>query len=182
MPSIRVTTRRAIRMATRKCERSLAGYSSSIRFCRATINALAPPAINRSARSPMAASAAVLSNPMAHVCAIRQPLLTLDRFAFKTPTLRNVALTAPYMHNGAFQTLEEAVDFYSRGGGQGIGISLPRQTLPPEPLQLTASEKQDIFAFMKSLTDTTGLIARPAKLPVFPDLSRLNRRGIGGKY
>jgi cytochrome c peroxidase len=108
--------------------------------------------------------------------------IELDRFAFKTPTLRNIELTAPYMHNGVFQTLEEVVDFYNRGGGQGIGISLPHQTLPSEPLQLTAAEIQDIIAFMKSLTDTTGLTARPAKLPAFPNSPRLSRRKIGGKY
>ncbi|MEJ7659359.1 MAG: hypothetical protein WKG07_06905 [Hymenobacter sp.] len=39
------------------------------------------------------------------------------RHAFKTPTLRNVALTAPYMHNGQYQTLEEVLDFYNQGGG-----------------------------------------------------------------
>ena len=55
--------------------------------------------------------------------------------AFKTPTARNVALTAPYMHNGVFRTLEEVVDFYDRGGGAGIGIALENQTLPAERLQ-----------------------------------------------
>src|SRR4029077_17295789 len=63
------------------------------------------------------------------------------RHAFKTPSLRNVAVTAPYMHNGVYRTLEEVVDFYARGGGAGLVISLPNQTLSPEPLHLSRREK-----------------------------------------
>ena len=48
---------------------------------------------------------------------------------FKTPTVRNVEQTAPYMHNGIYNTLEEVVDFYNRGGGAGIGIQQELQTL-----------------------------------------------------
>lgn len=86
-------------------------------------------------------------------------------FAFKTPGLRNVALTAPYMHNGVYRTLEEVVDFYNRGGGKGIGIVLENQTLPFDSLQLSASEQRDIVAFMRTLTDTTSIgsnLLRPA--------------------
>jgi cytochrome c peroxidase len=82
-------------------------------------------------------------------------------FSFKTPTLRNVALTAPYMHNGVFQTLEEVVDFYNKGGGQGLGIAPPNQTLPFEKLSLTKKEKKDLVAFMKTLTDTTSAYIIP---------------------
>ena len=63
------------------------------------------------------------------------------KHAFKTPTVRNVAATAPYMHNGAYRTLEQVVEFYDRGGGAGIGAGLPHQTLPPEPLRLTAAAR-----------------------------------------
>ncbi|MEM6378535.1 MAG: cytochrome c peroxidase [Bacteroidota bacterium] len=56
-------------------------------------------------------------------------------FSFKTTTLRNVALTAPYMHNGVYNTLDEVVDFYNRGGGAGLGMDLPHQTLPFDNLQ-----------------------------------------------
>lgn len=73
--------------------------------------------------------------------------------AFKTVSLRNVEKTAPYMHNGVFATLEEVVEFYDRGGGAGIGLKVANQTLPPEPLHLTAQEKADLVAFMKTLTD-----------------------------
>lgn len=73
--------------------------------------------------------------------------------AFKTPTLRNVAVTAPYMHNGAFATLEEVVEFYDLGGGTGLGLSVENQTLPTDKLNLTAAEKKALVAFMKTLTD-----------------------------
>jgi len=79
-----------------------------------------------------------------------------NKYAFRTPSLRNVALTAPYMHNGAYPTLESVVDFYNRGGGAGIGIRLDNQTLPPDPLHLSAGEQRDLVSFMKALTDTTG--------------------------
>lgn len=106
----------------------------------------------------------------------------LHEHAFKTPTVRNVALTAPYMHNGVYATLEEVVDFYNRGGGAGIGIDLAHQTLPPEPLNLTEQEMADLVAFMEALTDTTGLSGRPAELPAFPDWVDLGERRVGGEY
>lgn len=73
------------------------------------------------------------------------------RYAFKTPTVRHVALTAPYMHNGVFRTLEEVVDFYDRGGGNGLGFNLKNQTLPFDKLHLTDPEKKALVAFMKIL-------------------------------
>lgn len=90
------------------------------------------------------------------------------RRSFKTVTVRNVELTAPYMHNGVFNTLEEVVDFYNRGGGEGLGLNVPNQTLPPDPLNLTATEKADLVAFMKSLTDTAATTTRPNTLPFIP--------------
>lgn len=74
-------------------------------------------------------------------------------FSFKTPSLRNVALTAPYMHNGVYSTLEEVIDFYDRGGGAGLGFSLSNQTLPSDRLELTANEKKQLIAFLHALTD-----------------------------
>lgn len=73
--------------------------------------------------------------------------------AFKTPTVRNIALTAPYMHNGVFKTLEEVVSFYNKGGGQGLGYEVENQTLPFDKLNLTVKEEQALVAFMKTLTD-----------------------------
>ena len=72
---------------------------------------------------------------------------------FKTPTLRNVEFTAPYMHNGVYSTLEEVVDFYDVGGGIGLGLDVPNQTLPEDSLHLSAEEKEALIAFMKTLSD-----------------------------
>lgn len=72
-----------------------------------------------------------------------------DRGAFKTPTLREVARSAPYMHNGELSTLEEVIDFYDSGGG-------PNRTLDDQikPLKLSAEEKRDLSAFLRALTGT----------------------------
>jgi len=75
------------------------------------------------------------------------------KYSFKTPTVRNIARTAPYMHNGAFNTLEEVVEFYDLGGGRGLGFDLPNQTLPKERLDLTKNEKKALVAFLNALTD-----------------------------
>ncbi|PRZ26296.1 cytochrome c peroxidase [Flavobacterium granuli] len=73
--------------------------------------------------------------------------------AFKTPTVRNAAITAPYMHNGVFSTLEEVIDFYNKGGGQGSGTIVDNQSLSSEKLNLTEKEKKALIAFMETLTD-----------------------------
>lgn len=101
--------------------------------------------------------------------------------SFKTPTVRNVALTAPYMHNGVFQTLEDVVDFYNVGGGHGWGIQGSNTTLPADSLKLSEKEIADLIFFMESLTDTTGLTSRPAILPKMEN-KKLNERKIGGSY
>ena len=80
----------------------------------------------------------------------------LHMHAFKTPTLRNVDATAPYMHNGAFKTLEEVVEFYNRGGGAGLGLNVSNQTLAADKLNLSAYEKRALVSFMKTLTDTSS--------------------------
>lgn len=71
-----------------------------------------------------------------------------DKGKFRTPTLRNVALTAPYMHDGALHTLGDVVDFYNRGGGK---TSFAKDSLIV-PLHLKTSEKKDLINFLKSLT------------------------------
>ncbi len=81
--------------------------------------------------------------------------LEVHRGMFKTPTVRNAELTAPYMHNGVYRTLEEVMDFYNKGGGGGMGFDLEYQTLPFEELNLTPREQNAIIAFMKTLTDTS---------------------------
>jgi cytochrome c peroxidase len=80
----------------------------------------------------------------------------IHTFSFKTSSLRNIALTAPYMHNGVFNTLEEVVDFYNDGGGKGLHIAPKNQSLPFDKLDLSKKEKADIVLFMKVLTDTSG--------------------------
>jgi len=79
--------------------------------------------------------------------------------AFKTPSLRNVALSAPYMHNGAFRTLDDVVAFYDHGGAQGLGAPIANQTLSADSLHLTLSERHAIVAFLGALTDT---VVRPS--------------------
>jgi cytochrome c peroxidase len=69
-----------------------------------------------------------------------------DKGAFKTPTLRSIVETAPYMHDGAFKTLEEVVDFFDQGGGKNSNLS-PLM----KPLRLTAEEKTDLITFLKAL-------------------------------
>jgi cytochrome c peroxidase len=70
-----------------------------------------------------------------------------DKGAFKTPTLRNVTQRDPYMHNGVFQSLEEIIDFYNRGGG-----AVPQKSPLIQPLGLTAQEKRDLLTFLHALT------------------------------
>ncbi|ATL46699.1 cytochrome C peroxidase [Chitinophaga caeni] len=71
--------------------------------------------------------------------------------AFKTVTVRNVTKTAPYMHNGVYETLDDVMDFYNEGGGTGNGLVLSNQSLSEQKLALSPEEIQDIIAFMKSL-------------------------------
>ena len=70
-----------------------------------------------------------------------------DRWKYRTPSLRNVALTAPYMHNGGLASLREVVEFYNRGG-------VPNETLDPriQPLNLGREEVDALVAFLESLT------------------------------
>ncbi len=77
----------------------------------------------------------------------------LKKFAFKTPTVRNTAVTFPYMHNGVYDSLEEVIDFYNRGGGSGSGIELDNQTLPFDNLNLSETEIRDLIAFINTLND-----------------------------
>jgi len=86
-----------------------------------------------------------------------------DRWAYKTPSLRNVALTAPYMHNGAFLTLKQVVEFYNQGG-------VTNKNLDPliKPLKLTIAEINDLVAFLNALTgdNVAELVADGFAAPV----------------
>jgi cytochrome c peroxidase len=80
-----------------------------------------------------------------------------DRGKFKTPALRNVALTWPYLHDGSAATLADVVELYDNGG-------VPNPALDPriDALGLTVEQKKDLVAFLQSLTGTLPRIARPA--------------------
>lgn len=82
-----------------------------------------------------------------------------DKGAFKTPTLRSITETAPYMHDGVFKTLEEVVEFYDQGGGANANLS-PLV----KPLQLTKEVKADLVEFLKALTGEPIKFVMP-KLP-----------------
>jgi cytochrome c peroxidase len=79
-----------------------------------------------------------------------------DRGRFKTPGLRNVAVTAPYMHNGMFKTLEEVVEHYNNPA-QFVQHPLNMDPAFKEPLRLSEQEKQELVAFLKTLTDKAYL-------------------------
>jgi cytochrome c peroxidase len=79
-----------------------------------------------------------------------------DKGAFRTPSLRNVAQRDPYMHNGVFQSLEEIIDFYDRGGG-----AVPGKSPLLQPLGLTPQEKGDLLAFLHALTGEVPTVAPP---------------------
>lgn len=84
-----------------------------------------------------------------------------DWGAFKTPTLRDIARTAPYMHDGSLKTLEEVVDFYDKGGIKNKNLDERMK-----PLNLTAKEKSDLVEFLKALNgDGWQSITEPASFP-----------------
>ena len=82
--------------------------------------------------------------------------------AFKVPTLRNVALHAPYMHNGSLATLEEVIDFYARGGNDAHVSNLDDKI---RKFDLSNQEKRDLIAFLNALTDESALPEIPSRVP-----------------
>ena len=77
-----------------------------------------------------------------------------DNGKFATPTLRNVALTAPYMHDGRFKTLEEVINHYSEGVQQSPTLDPNLAKHPLAGIQLSAKDKKALVAFLQTLTDT----------------------------
>ncbi len=110
---------------------------------------------------------------------------------FKAPTLRNIAVTAPYMHDGSIRTLEEAIDHYRVGGRTiktgplaGVGADNPNKSEFIKSFDLTAGQKADLLEFLRSLTDPVVLSAseysdpwRPAKTAAPPSAPRHMLRG-----
>jgi cytochrome c peroxidase len=109
-----------------------------------------------------------------------------DRARFKTPSLRNVELRAPYMHNGKFETLEDVVEFYNRGGD----FDAPNKDPRIRPLNLTGGQKADLVAFLKRpLTDARvrselppfdrpQLYTESNRVPVITGTGRAGSNGI----
>ena len=87
----------------------------------------------------------------------RFPTSVKLRYAFKTPTLRDVTRRAPYMHDGSIQTLEAVIDLYNRGG-----IERPSRSELIRPLGLTQHQKADLISFLQTLTSDTETAAIPA--------------------
>jgi cytochrome c peroxidase len=79
----------------------------------------------------------------------------LDIGAYKAPTLRNIELTAPYMHDGRFKTLEEVVNFYSEGLVKSPYVNPLMKKIDQNGVQLTPKQKQNLIKFLKTLTDTS---------------------------
>lgn len=101
--------------------------------------------------------------------------------AFRTGSIRNAGFTKPYMHNGVFQTLEQVVDLYDVGGGVGKKLAIDNQTLSTDSLKLTATEKKDLIAFIRSLDENIIFETAPPVLPKSTN-KELNKRKIGGEY
>jgi len=87
-------------------------------------------------------------------------LITKDKKdwkAFRNPTLRDISKTGPYMHNGVFETLDQVIDFFDRGGGQGNSVL--------KPLGLTADEKKDLKIFLTEALTGEELVIKFPEIP-----------------
>jgi len=98
-----------------------------------------------------------------------------DKGRFKPPSLRNIAVTAPYMHDGSIETLEEVLEHYARGGrliesgpNAGDGKDNPNKSAFLNGFVMSEQEKQDIIAFLHALTDE-DLLTNPAYSDPFAD-------------
>lgn len=83
---------------------------------------------------------------------IEVSLQRTDMGRFRAPTLRNVQLSAPYMHDGSLTSLEDVIDFYA-AGGRGNGVNNPLKSVFVAGFELRDTQKQDLIAFLQSLTD-----------------------------
>lgn len=101
----------------------------------------------------------------------------MDNGKFKTPSLRNIALTAPYMHDGRFNSLEEVLDFYSEGVNQSINIDSKMEYAHQKGVRLSKDEKRKIIAFLHTLTDST-FITNPEFSNPFRVIKKQSSGGI----
>lgn len=111
---------------------------------------------------------------------------------FRAPTLRNIAVTAPYMHDGSIATLEEVLDHYAAGGRtiksgeyKGVGSTNPNKSSFVKGFTLTPQEKRDVIAFLKTLTDekflTDKRFSDPWKAPAAAETVNQERHPFRGK-
>ncbi|WP_198666769.1 cytochrome-c peroxidase [Taibaiella helva] len=120
-------------------------------------NGTLPPLFNRTELEVLGTPAnGSLDKPVMDTDSGRFGVFPIDfyRYAFKTPTVRNAGETAPYMHNGSFASLEDLIEFYNRGGGAGIGLNVPSQTLSARKLNLSKSEIAELKSFILALKDS----------------------------
>ena len=90
--------------------------------------------------------------------------LASDRYKFKTPSLRNIEKTSPYMHDGRYTTLEECLDHYTNGFANTFNLDI---LLPTAGLPLSTKDKSDIISFLKTLTDTSFINNKMFKDPKY---------------
>jgi cytochrome c peroxidase len=117
---------------------------------------IAPGVVTHLERSAVQSVGEPFANDLGRYEVTRDPT---DRWRFKTPSLRNVAVTAPYMHDGSYSTLRDVVELYNRG-------NYPHEGLDPllRPLGLDDREIDDLVAFLESLTgDNLGELIRDAR-------------------
>jgi cytochrome c peroxidase len=91
--------------------------------------------------------------------------LAAQRGFFGVPSLRNVALTAPYMHDGSLATLEDVVEFYRLGGGLAKGAPAARLHEFIRPIEMSDAEAADLVAFLRALTDESARPSVPERVP-----------------
>lgn len=101
--------------------------------------------------------------------------------AFRTATVRNIFHTGPYMHNGVFKDIDQIIEFYNNGGGNGHKLKVPNQTLSSDSLHLSNEEKNQLKAFMRSLDEDIIFDTPPETLP-HSKKKELRNRKTGGEY
>jgi len=102
-------------------------------------------------------------------------------YAFRTGTIRNIEHTKPYMHNGVFNSLNQVIDFYDSGGGEGKKMKVDNQTLSPDSLRLSPFEKKELISFIHSLNENIIFEQAPEQLPISSH-KELDTRKVGGVY
>ncbi len=169
-------TRRTIELALATYERTLVSEDAPFdRWIEGDATAISPEAqrgfdlFNGKARCSGCHSGWPFSDGSFHDIGIGQdadigrgrlfPTSVKLRYAFKTPTLRDVSRRAPYMHDGSIPTLAQVIELYNRGG-----VDRPSRSELISPLMLSQQEKADLLAFLETLTSTP----RNVQVPVLP--------------